>query len=441
LAQAQFFDGTYHLLQLDLYQRSGTQLPTLGIYDNVTNADTVLTAAPNGSSILIASADGTVMLYDATVDSFTAARKDLASLSGSYAASNYNQYVVGTDLFDASLVRIAQFENGTGNSSGFAFVDQFAYRTTAPAVGAGVQSTAPGVIQRLDLSSNSGNVSRATRMVEAPLLSNSSSAFTRTLAPLANRTGIINLTVSGFTVLAWNYDASVAPPHINNVVNAADFSSSIAPGGLISVFGEQLSPVNLATKEVPLPTALADSCLTVNGLPVPVLFVSPGQVNAQIPFEMIGDVAMVLRTPGGVSDNFNLTILPGAPAVFRANLPQIGAVPVIVRNSNGKLVTGSDPVHRGDALIIWATGLGQTTPAGQTGLPSPSKPLASALNTPQVTLGNMDLPLIYAGLAPHYVGVYQINVRVPRNAPMGLSVPLVINQGGVSTKIPLRVVQ
>jgi uncharacterized protein (TIGR03437 family) len=278
-------------------------------------------------------------------------------------------------------------------------------------------------------------------MVEAPLLSNSSSAFTRTLAPLANRTGIINLTVSGFTVLAWNYDASVAPPHINNVVNAADFSSSIAPGGLISVFGEQLSPVNLATKEVPLPTALADSCLTVNGLPVPVLFVSPGQVNAQIPFEMIGDVAMVLRTPGGVSDNFNLTILPGAPAVFRANLPQIGAVPVIVRNSNGKLVTGSDPVHRGDALIIWATGLGQTTPAGQTGLPSPSKPLASALNTPQVTLGNMDLPLIYAGLAPHYVGVYQINVRVPRNAPMGLSVPLVINQGGVSTKIPLRVVQ
>jgi uncharacterized protein (TIGR03437 family) len=258
---------------------------------------------------------------------------------------------------------------------------------------------------------------------------------------LANRTGIINLTVSGFTVLAWNYDASVAPPHINNVVNAADFSSSIAPGGLISVFGEQLSPVNLATKEVPLPTALADSCLTVNGLPVPVLFVSPGQVNAQIPFEMIGDVAMVLRTPGGVSDNFNLTILPGAPAVFRANLPQIGAVPVIVRNSNGKLVTGSDPVHRGDALIIWATGLGQTTPAGQTGLPSPSKPLASALNTPQVTLGNMDLPLIYAGLAPHYVGVYQINVRVPRNAPMGLSVPLVINQGGVSTKIPLRVVQ
>jgi len=432
--------GSPSIHRIDLPTHSSSQLPSLGVYNNTLALDSVLTASPNGSSILIASSDGHVMLYDANVDSFTASRQDFTALSGSYAASAFGQYVVGTSLLDASLVPSVQFENGTGNASGFAFVDQFAFRSTAPNVGAG-PSPAPGVIQRLDLSNKGGSVSRATRMAEAPLLTSGSSVFTRTLAPLANRTGIINLTVSGFTVLAWNYDASVAPPHIDNIVNAADFTANIAPGGLITVFGEQLSPVNLATKEVPLPTALADSCLTVNGLPVPVLFVSPGQVNAQMPFEMIGDVTMILRTPGGVSDNFNLAVLPGAPAVFRANLPQVGAVPVIVRNSNGKLVTGSDPVHRGDVLIIWATGLGQTTPAGQTGLPSPTKPLANALNTPQITLGNMDLPLIYAGLAPHYVGVYQINVQVPRNAPAGLAVPLVINQGGVSTTIPLRVVQ
>jgi len=104
--------------------------------------------------------------------------------------------------------------------------------------------------------------------------------------------------VSGFTVLPWNYDASVAPPSIKAVVNAADFTSGLAPGGLISVFGQQLSPVNLATREIPLPTALGDSCLTVNGLAVPMLFVSPGQLNAQMPFETVGNVTMVLHTPG-----------------------------------------------------------------------------------------------------------------------------------------------
>lgn len=433
--------GDPSIHRIDLRTQSSSKLPTLGVYQNKVALDSVVTASPNGSSILIASSDGNVMLYDANVDSFTASRQDFPALSGSYAASSYHQYVVGTALLDASLVPSVQFENGTGNASGFAFVDQFGFRSTAPHTGAG-PSTAAGVIQRLDLSNSGGSVSRATRMVEAPLLTSGSSAFTRTLAPLANRNAIVNLTVSGFTVLAWNYDASVVSPHIDNIVNAADFSSEIAPGGLISVFGKQLSPVNLATSEIPLPTALADSCLSVNGLPVPILFVSPNQINAQMPFEMIGDVTMILRTPGGVSDNFNLTILPGAPSVFHASLPGLSSsVPVIVRNSNGELVTGSDPVHRGDTLIIWATGLGQTTPAGQTGLPAPSSPLATAITTPQVTLGNANVSVLYAGLAPKYIGVYQINVQVPRNAPMGVAVPLVINQGGMSTTISLRVVQ
>ena len=433
-------DPTIH--RIDLLTRTSSRLPSLGIYNNKVALNSVATASPNGSSILIASSDGNVLLYDANTDSFTVSRKDFAALSGSYAASNFSQYVVGTNLLNASLVPTSQFESGTGNASGFAFVDQFAFRTTAPTTGQGVPSTAAGIIQRLDLGNSNANVSRATRMVEAPLLTSGSSVFTRTLAPLYNRNSIVNLTVSGFTVLPWNYDAAVAPPKIQQIVNAADLSPKIAPGGLISVFGDQLSPVNLATSEVPLPTALADSCLTVNGLPVPILFVSPNQINAQMPFEMLGNVTMILRTPGGVSDNFNLSILPGAPSVFRANLPGLdSAVPTIVRDRNSELVTGSNPVHRGDVLVIYSTGLGQTTPAAQTGMPSPSNPLASALNIPQVTLGGMNLPLIYAGLSPGEIGVYQINVKVPNNAPTGASVALVINQASTSTALPVRVVE
>jgi uncharacterized protein (TIGR03437 family) len=244
-------------------------------------------------------------------------------------------------------------------------------------------------------------------------------------------------------VLPWNYAASVAPPKISSVVNAADFSGAVAPGGLISVFGAQLSPVNLATSEVPLPTALADSCLSVNGQPVPVLFVSPNQMNAQMPFEAVGNVTMILRTPGGTSDNYNLQVLPNAPSVFRTGAAGPNTnIPTVVRNDDGQLVTDSHPIHRKDktALVIYLTGLGPTTPAVPTGMPAPLSPLATALTRPSITLGGVQLQLLYFGLAPGLVGVNQINVEVPGNVPDGLSVPLVIGQGPSSTSLSVRVV-
>ncbi|MEP6601562.1 MAG: hypothetical protein ABJB49_07085, partial [Nitrospirota bacterium] len=417
-------------------------------------------AFPNGSAIMAVEGDGSVLLYDAVQDTFTVSRKDFTGLSGSYAASVFNQYIAGNSLLNSSLVPVKQLETGTGVSSGFAFVDQFAFRTTVPVAAATTTGTgtttagssapvgpssAAGVIQRLDVSTSDGSVSRATRITEAPLLGSTgvdNSPFSRTLAPLYSRKGIVNLTVSGFTILAWDYDASVAAPHIDKVVNAADLSPAIAPGGLITLFGLQLSPVNLATKEIPVPTALGDSCLTVNGLPVPMLFVSPSQINAQLPFETIGNVTLVLRTPGGISDNYNTVVLPGAPSVFRSGVagPETD-IATIVRNVNGQLVTPSNPVHRGDVLVVYLTGLGQTNPAVPTGLPGPSDPLASALTAPQVSIGGTSLPIIYAGLAPGEVGVYQINAKVPSTVPLGLAIPFKINQGSVSTSIQVRVVE
>ncbi len=81
-------------------------MPSLGVFTNLTNANTVLTASQNGSSILIAQADGTVYLYDATSNSFTVSRKDFTSLAGPYAASAFNQYVVGNNLLNSSLVPV-----------------------------------------------------------------------------------------------------------------------------------------------------------------------------------------------------------------------------------------------------------------------------------------------------------------------------------------------
>jgi uncharacterized protein (TIGR03437 family) len=208
------------------------------------------------------------------------------------------------------------------------------------------------------------------------------------------------------------------------------------------LFGTELSPVNLATSELPLPTAVANSCLTVNGEPMPILFVSPTQVNAQMPFEAIGNVTLILRTPGGTSDNYNLVVLPNAPSVFHVLAPDKTTIPTVIRNDDGLLVTDSHPIHRkrNEALVIYSTGLGTTSPAVATGMQSPSNPLAIALTAPTVTLGGTALPVLYYGLAPGEVGVYQINVSVPRSVPTGFPVKLVITQGGVSTSLSVRVV-
>ncbi len=435
--------GSPTVHSIDLTTGTSSRLASLGVFQNQVNLNSVMVASSNGASIFMAGADGSTWLYDANSATFTVSRKDFTALSGAYAASNFNQYVVGNYLLDSSLVSAGQLGTSGGSSSGFAFVDQNGYFTSAVAPTAGTQSTGPGTITQQNLATP-GGASLATPIVEAPLLGTTSAAFTRTVAPLYSRTSIINLTVSGFTVLPWTYAAAVAPPNITSVVNAADFTSGIAPGGLITLFGTQLSPVNLATSEIPLPTALANSCLTVNGAPVPILFVSPNQINAQMPFEAIGDVTMILQTPGGTSNNYNLQVLAGAPNVFMsANAGPEGNLPTIVRSDNNLLVTSSNPVHRAgnEYLIIYLTGLGQTNPAVGDGLPAPKSPLSVALTEPTVTLGGVNLPVSYYGLAPGFVGVNQINVQVPSNVPTGLSVPLTISQGSYASSLSLRVVQ
>ncbi|MEI9811244.1 MAG: IPT/TIG domain-containing protein [Acidobacteriota bacterium] len=140
------------------------------------------------------------------------------------------------------------------------------------------------------MSPDTGIGFKPTRIVEAPILPTELEPFTHTVAPLYSRSTILVLTASGVTVLPSGYDTAVTSPNISRVVSAADGVSSVAPGGLFTIYGTNLNPTNVATKEIPLPTALGDSCLTVNGQPVPILFVSPTQVNGQMPYQAVGNV-------------------------------------------------------------------------------------------------------------------------------------------------------
>jgi uncharacterized protein (TIGR03437 family) len=416
---------------IDIYTAAASPAPTLGPWSNCISPSTTLTASPNGATVMGAMPDGTVFLYDASVDAFTLSRHDFSSLQGALAASSFGRYVVDHFMLNDSLVAMTPVANAADSSASFAFVDQNGLATA-------VSKSGSGYINRLQTATAQRPL--ATFMVEAPTLGDTDFPFRRTLAPLADRSAIISLTTSGFTVLPWTYDAATVPPALDHIVNSADFTQPIAAGGLVSIFGSQLSSMPLAAASAPLPTTLADSCLTVNGLVVPMIYVSPTQVNAQIPFQMSGNADIVLKTPGGSSDALRTTVLPTAPAVFLSGTAgTVTGIPVIFRG--GDLVTPSNPIHPGDHISIYLTGMGQTIPQVSSGAPAPSDPLSLVLVQPTVALGGVALPIEYAGLTPGSVGVYQINVAIPvKGLPAGVEVPLNISQGGNSTALVVPVV-
>lgn len=418
-----------------------TTPPSLGIYQNDIDSDTVLLPSPGRGFIFAAMSDGRVLLYDADADTFVAGRKDFESLSGAVAALGESAFMVDNRLLNGSLVPEAALDAAGGVSSGFAVADGWLLRTTS----AGADQA--GMIQRVH--PETLELRGSVRLAEAPLVSTAMVSptagqigqtilpFTRTLAALSNRRFIVSLSRSGLLVLPWDFDAAAAMPVVSGVVNAADQTPAVAPGGLVRIQGSSLASVTAASRQTPLPTLLGEVCVTVNDRALPLLLVSPDLIQAQLPDNVSGSARLVVRSPGGSSAPWDFQILPAAPAVFRLT----GDSAAIVRAKNNEPVTLTNPVHPKDVLVIYATGLGAVTPPVAPGEAAPAQPLSTALLAPSVTLGGVGLPLSFAGLAPGHVGVYQINAYVPDHVPEGMSVPLTIAQGSSSTTVNVRVVK
>jgi uncharacterized protein (TIGR03437 family) len=223
-------------------------------------------------------------------------------------------------------------------------------------------------------------------------------------------------------------------------VNLAD-GGGVASGSLIKISGVGLAAGAAAADSLPLPTTLGEMCAAVNSIPVPLIRVSPTVVEAQMPFEVSGNGTLVITSPGGKSAPFSVNVPATAAAVFRTG--QAGdqtGLPLIYRVDNQELVNFSNPVHPGDVLVIYATGLGQTSPAVASGAASPSNPLATAIVQPTVKIGDVSLQINYAGLVPGSAGIYQINAVVPANIPAAREADLTIQQGSSSTTFTVRVV-
>ena len=193
-----------------------------------------------------------------------------------------------------------------------------------------------------------------------------------------------------------------------------------SPGSFISVYGLNFSGDELAVaSSFPLPPALGNVSLLVNGENVPVEAVTPWQINAQLPQNTPpGNVTFQVVANGVSSNTVTEQIQPSAASVFAFSEQdaQAGTTywqAAAFHAGTGTPADAAHPAVAGEILETYGSGLGQTYPTVPAGEPSPVSPLARAIVTPQVTIGSQPARVTFAGLAPGLASVYQINVVVP----------------------------
>jgi uncharacterized protein (TIGR03437 family) len=242
-------------------------------------------------------------------------------------------------------------------------------------------------------------------------------------------------------------------------VNGAHFLPQVpvAPGSLISLFGLGFSTESEQTSQTPLPRVLAGRKVEVTpGIEAPLLFVSPMQINMQIPVETpTGSQGIAVRRvdtnellAGGV-----LAVSEASPGFFTAN--QNGVGQILALNQNGTQNGPSNPAPRGTVVSLYGTGPGPVNPVVASGEVAPGSPLAVTVANPTadggtcltvqpsmcVAIGSTFGEVLYSGLAPGFVGLWQINVRIPEGALTGDAVPIRGIVRGVPSNQPTLAIQ
>ncbi len=222
-----------------------------------------------------------------------------------------------------------------------------------------------------------------------------------------------------------------------NVIGGVKREIPLAPGQIFSVFGSNLADRQSSAGVIPLPRTLAGVTAKLGDKDLPLYYSDKGQLNAQIPFELPpGGTFGLSVIVGGIASPPQLVTLTSAqPGIFTVNSSGSGAG--VVTNAAGALIDSSNPARRGEVVIVWATGLGATNanPPVATGEASPSPPNPPARVVEAVTAfaGGVPATVEFAGLTPGLVGLYQVNVRVPDNAPVGEAVELYLRQNQISS--------
>jgi uncharacterized protein (TIGR03437 family) len=233
------------------------------------------------------------------------------------------------------------------------------------------------------------------------------------------------------------YQPSILP---FGIVSAASYEAGgVAPGEVLSIFGNNLGPLQPAQSQpsgsVGYPKILGTSQVFFDGVPAPLISASEGQINLIAPFEIGGQASTVIQVSNGgmLSDPVRLAANPSKPGIF--TLDQSGHGPAAVINVDGSVNAPANPAVRGSSISIYGTGGGQTNPQSFTGQIT-STGLFYLVGPVTVMFGEILGTVTYDGAAPLEIGgLFQMNVTIPANAPIGPTVPLIVVVGGWTSQI------
>jgi uncharacterized protein (TIGR03437 family) len=235
-------------------------------------------------------------------------------------------------------------------------------------------------------------------------------------------------------ITSWRPAAGGAPagtPAISGIANGASFAARFAPGGVVTVFGSQLSQVSLSANTLPLPLSFGGVSVTVNGIGAPLYYVSPGQINLQLPYETLPNSTAVLQVNNnGQTASSSFLVSASAPGVFT---DASGAAVPFARAARGQTVT------------LYITGAGAVTPNIGTGAAPATGAALSALPKPAqpvtITVGAVPATVQFAAIPWGLVGVMQINYTVPTGVSPGTRSVVVSIGGASSNPATLQVTQ
>jgi len=455
--------------QLSLRSRSAfPRLNLGGTTNNVIQGRNLLVAPTNGSAIVIAEANGTLRLYDPVSDTFAATRP--ASVTGfrgtASAAADGSLYLVDNFVFNSVLAPQGTIAPTTVVGGG----GQAAQQTLAFGVAAmggsalRIQAAIPTVpVQRLqrynlanlqpdleirlpesamDISPAAIGTANGTRQwpprsVALELGINNQTHLLRRGVAVDQSGNAYLLTFSGLSVVSFAPTRGRGPSFRGDgVVNAASFRGPVAPGSLIGIFGSDLAEPGTAD-QLPLPQSLGGVCVTINETPIPLLYTSPTQINAQVPSDLAaGRVTVAVRSTrlGQTSSGVSIQVSAAAPGVF---FEQVGGEKrsLLFHAEDFRPVTPDNPGKRDKDLILYVTGLGPVSPPVPSGTAARAAPLSATTQRVSVVIGGHEMIVTFAGLAPGFVGLYQINLRVPGDRVQGDDLPVVVSAGGLSSSI------